>query len=536
MANAIGGTVQLDRDVVKIVREPNKVEQPAGADIEPTDSPEVVLARDETSSQKRFDKALVGGFAWTAGVKWISQVLTWGMTLIIARLLQPSDYGLIGMAAIYLGLVQLLSEFGLGTAIITIRDLTDDQVSQLNTLSLLVGVVCFAASVAVAIPVAHFFRAPKLPMVIVVMSIAFLVSAFSTIPYSLLQKDMRFKVLAVMDASQSIIQAICTLILALLGFGYWALVIGNLSLSFATASLTLIWRRQRFAWPRVATLREPLLFSRHIIVGRLSWYAYDNSDFMIAGRVLGQAPLGAYTLAWTLAHAPIEKLTVLVNRVTPSIFSAVQNDHAALRRYLRTITGGLALIIFPATLGMALVANEFVRLALGAKWVGVVLPLELLALHALIRSNVILVSPVLNAIRATRFMMWLSVANLVILPVSFYIGSRWGTGGIAGVWVIVFPLLQIPVYWRLFRGIQMTTKEYVGALWPALSACALMAAAVIAIKHFLNPTWPNYVRFAVEVLAGIFVYALALVSMHRERLVALVRSLKSLRGQAAQTS
>ena len=342
-----------------------------------------MLARDETSSQKRLDKALVGGIAWTRDDEMDQPGFNLGDDTIVARLLQPSDYGLIGMAAISLGLVQLFSEFGLGTAIITMRDLTDDQVSQLNTLSLLLGVVCFAVSVAVAIPVGALFqsaRAPdgdrrdehRIPSVRVQHD-----SILSS------SEGHAVQVLAVMDASQSIIQAICTLVLAFLGFGYWALVIGNLSLSLATTSLTLIWRRQRFAWPRVATLREPLLFSWHIIVGRLSWYVYDNSDFMVAGRVLGQAPLGAYTLAWTLAHAPLEKLTVLVNRVTPSVFSAVQNDHAALRRYLRTITGGLALIIFPATLGMALVANEFVRMVLGAKWVGVVLPLELLALARL---------------------------------------------------------------------------------------------------------------------------------------------------------
>src|SRR6202011_198004 len=100
----------------------------------------------------------------------------------------------------------------------------------------------------------------------------------------------------------------------------------------------------------------------------LSWYAYEDSDFIVAGRVLGEAPLGAYTLAWTLAHAPLEKLTTMVNRVTPSFFAVIQSDVVAIRRYVRNITGGLALIIFPATLGMALVAPEFVNLVLGSKW------------------------------------------------------------------------------------------------------------------------------------------------------------------------
>lgn len=487
------------------------------------------VQRIQPSKGANLDKVLASGVVWTAAVKWISQIATWAITLVVARLLAPSDYGLVGMATIYLGLVTLFSEFGLGTAIITLRDITDDQISQLNTLSLVLGFVGFAISAAVAIPVGKFFRAPGLPLVVIVMSIGFVVSAVRTVPYALMQKDMRFKLLAVIDGLQVIIQAIFTLVLAFLGFGYWALVLGNLSLSVAATGLTLIWERQRFAWPRFSTLREPLLLSWHIIVGRLSWYVYDNSDFIVAGRVLGQAPLGAYTLAWTLAHVPLEKLTVLVNRVTPSVFAAVQSDFSALRRYLRTITGGLALVIFPVTLGMALVAGEFVGMALGQKWEGAVLPLELLAIHALIRSNVILLAPVLNVVGEARFAMWNNLAALVILPVSFYIASRWGTEGIAGVWVVVYPLIAFPLYWRLFRKIQMSTKEYMGAIWPALSGCILMAIAVEVMKRLLSPALPLYVRFSSEILLGAVVYGLALISMHRQQLSSVFKLVQSFR-------
>src|SRR6202030_3350673 len=132
-------------------------------------------------------------------------------------------------------------------------------------------------------------------------------------------------------------------------------------------------------------------------------------------------------------QAPLEKLSTFVNRITPSIYAAVQSDYPSLRRYLRHISGGLALVIFPAVLGIALIAPEFVDFALGSKWVGVVLPLQLLCVHALIRSNVILLTPVLNVVGEQRFAMWNSLYSMIILPVAFYISSRWGTAGIAGV-------------------------------------------------------------------------------------------------------
>ena len=512
--------------------EPNTVLPPEGAKSEAIGTPELLPVPEDTINHKALDKALAGGVAWSAGAKWITQVLTWGMTVIVARLLQPSDYGLIGMAAISLGIVQLLSEFGLGTAIITMRDLNDDQISQLNTVSLLSGLAGLALSVALAIPIGEFFRAPQLPPIIIVMSIAFVTSAFSIVPNALLQKEMRFKILAIIAGLQGLAQAISTLILAFLGFGYWALVLGNLTFSFAATVLTLVWKRQRFAWPRFSAIRGALVYSWHIIVARLSWYVYNVGDFIIAGRVLGEAPLGNYSLAWTLAHAPLEKLTTMVNQVTPSIFAAVQTDYVALRRYLRNISGALSVAVFPATLGIALVANDLVRVALGQKWIGVVLPLELLALHALFRSNVVLLTPLLNVVGEERFSMWNTIVMLAVLLPSFYIGSHWGTGGIASVWVVVYPFVSLPLFWRLFRKIKMPAGEYIGALWPAISGCILMAAAVEIFKRSRDPRWPLYLDLALEILIGAIVYMLALVLMHRKHLRAFIGLIKNLRDQA----
>ena len=470
------------------------------------------------TSTRNLDKSLVHGVAWTLTVKWLTQGLTWGMTIVSARLLMPSDYGLVGMAAIYINLINLFSEFGIGTAILTMQDLTDYQVSQLNSVSLFLGILGFIISAAAAIPLGKLFRAPNLPLVVVVLSFGFVVSGIRTVPYSLFQKELRFKLLALIEGSQVLIQALVTLILALCGLGYWALVLGILSFSVTPTVLTLIWRRQSFAIPKLSSIRKAVRYSRHVMVGRLCWASFNDSDFIIAGRVLGEAPLGAYTLAWTLAHSPLEKLTNLVNRVTPSVFAKIQEDPDALRRYLRNITGAMALIIFPLTVGMALVAREFVPLILGAKWSGVIVPLELLVLSALVRSNVILLEPLLNAIGEERLLMRTCIVAMFVLPISFYIGSHWGTLGIAAGWVLIYPLTQIPLFLRIFSRIRLTLFEYLAAMWPAISGCAVMAISIEILKHFASDAWPLYVRLAVEVLVGAITYGMILVLLHRNYL------------------
>jgi O-antigen/teichoic acid export membrane protein len=466
----------------------------------------------------KLDKHLAGGIAWSAGAKWSSQILSWASTLVVARLLLPSDFGLVGMAAVYLSLMQNFTEFGFGSAVITLRDLTDDQIAQINAFSVFSGAAGFLISCVAAIPLGWFFRSMQLPAVIVVMSTGFVMSGFRTVPYSLLQRNLSFKLLSIIETVAALAQALGTLILALFGLGYWALILGNIIGAAASTGLNISRCPCGFALPRLRSIGHALKFSWQVLVTRLAWNFYSDADFLVAGRVLGAAPLGAYTLAWNLATLPMEKVSTLLGRVTPALFSAVQTEPAALRRYLRNLTEALALITLPATLGLALTAREFVTLVLGKKWLGVIAPLELLAFYAAFRSIATLLWPILTALRETRFTMWDNLAGAVLLPSAFYAGSRWGTAGIAWAWIVAYPIIAIPLYARTFRRVGMSAREYLGAVRPALNGSIAMTVAVCVLKWVLPPTWPLYVCLVVEVLTGAATYVLVIVAFHRARL------------------
>lgn len=474
------------------------------------------------------DRSLVQGVAWTGGAKWASQVFTLASMLIVARLLTPEDYGLMGMASVYLGLVTLVSEFGLGTAVITLRDLTEDQIAQLNGLAVLFGVGSFAVSCGAAIPLGGFFHAPELPAVVLAMSSTFVITAFKTVPFSLLQRDMRFRSLALVETARAALLAVSMIAFALLGFRYWTLVVGAiLSAGFSTGA-TLALRRHRLAWPQRRSLAHAMTFGSQVLFARLSWYAYSNADFLIAGRILGKAALGAYSFAWTLANIPTEKITSLVSQVTPSVFSAVQKDHAAIRRYLLRITEGLALITFPASLGVALVAPDFVLLALGNKWQGAIAPLQLLALSAGFRYVTPLLSQVLTVLGETRLMMQYGMLCAVVLPTAFYLlGNRWGSVGLALVWTVVFPILVLPAHWRALKLIELSSREYLRAVWPAASASLLMGVAVVAVKWAAGEHLSRALSFSAQVAAGVVVYTLLCIALHGDRLAAFSRVLRA---------
>ncbi len=478
---------------------------------------------------RSLDHSLVQGIAWTGSMKWVSQILTWVGSLFVARLLTPQDYGLVGMAAVYMGFVSLLNEFGLGTVIVTQRDLTNEQVKQLNTFSIFLGLTFFAVSCLASLPLAVFFKTSQLRWVLAAMSTAFVITAFRTVPYAILQRDLQFKTLALIEAIQSLIQAFSMVVFALVGLRYWTLVLGGLV--GTVASTVLVWTRSRqpFAWPQAHSLKRALNFSADVLIARISWYFSSNADFLVAGRVLGKAALGAYTFGWTIANIPLERISTLITRLTPSVFSAVQSELASLRRYLLTLTEGLALITFPISFGVAIVAEELVLVVLGEKWRGVVLPLRLLSAYAGFRSIFILIPQLLVNTGHVKFWKWNCVATTILLPISFYVGSHWGTGGIAAAWIVIHPFVVLPYYWKAFRTIKLSPLEYFKSVLPALWGSLCMGCVVLALKILVAPAWALPFRLGVEILGGVATYLSVLLIYHRPRLTAFHEYLVDLR-------
>ncbi len=289
------------------------------------------------------DRSLARAVAWNSVARSISQVLSWVSTIVVARLLTPYDYGILGMASLYLNLAMFVSQAGIGDAIITLRDLTRRQIAELNTFALFIGIGLVGLTCALAVPIAHFFSAPPLAAVLMVSSIIYAFNAFQVVPRALLQKELRFKLLAAIETVRTFFQILATVIFALLKFKYWSLVIGYVVASGIVGILTLYWKRHEFAKPDISLLRRELTFSRQVIFSRIAWYSYENADFGVAGRVLGGVPLGNYTVAWTISSAPLEKIANLVTGVTPAYFSAIQTDKAELRRYILRLTEVLSL-------------------------------------------------------------------------------------------------------------------------------------------------------------------------------------------------
>ena len=474
------------------------------------------------------DRHLLRSLLWSAGGDWGTQIFTWMGFLVVMRLLTPADFGIAAMANILMPYFGQLTGLGLPRSVIVIRDLTDDQLSQMNTLSVLSATTLFLLGTLIARPFAAFFKTPALAPVFIVACSGLIMSALVAVPNAVLAKQMRFRLLSVLGITCTMTSAIATLALAWLGFGYWALLLGNMISGVIRLVVVFRYRPFRFAWPHFRAIREPLRFGWQISVAVLAMNSYQRLDNFVAGRMLGPAALGFYGNAWEMANVPIEKVASLVTTVIPSYLSVVQDKPAELRRYLRGLTEMIALATFPATIGLSLVAHEFVPIVFGPKWDGMIRPLQVLSGYAAFRSIMALLPKVLTAVGKVRYVMWNELAALVLLPVSFYWGSRWGTAGIAWAWVVAYPFIVLPLYYKTFQTIGMKTGEYLRALRPAVTGTILMIPAVEWVRHSLSPTWSLPLRLFLEVAAGAFVYVAILWLFHRERLVAIIGRVRNL--------
>ena len=448
-----------------------------------------------SQSPTNLDRSLAQGIAWTGGIKWLTQLVSWASTLIVARLITPTDYGLFAMAMVYAGFVQLVNELGLSLAIVQRRDLTTEQIAQLGGLAVLASVIIFVLSLGLAGPVAVFFGEPSVQGIIIALSLTFVMRGVQVVPRSLLARDLEFRRLAWLDAGEAMAWSAVTLTGAYLGLGYWALVWGTVVSGFAVMSVLCVMRPHRVAWPRdLRSIADAVNFGWYVVISQLCWYVYSYADLTIVGRVLGKAALGAYTKGSDVASIPVDRVSAMVGQVTPAVFSAAQDDPSALRRYLLGLTEGLALVTFPVSVGLALVADVFVLTVLGERWRPAIVPLRLLGLYGGFRSIINLLPQMLIATGHAKLNMKLNVLTAIALPVVLYLGARWaGITGVALGWVIGYPLITIPSFFRhTLRILDMRAPDYLRALWPAGSAAVGIAVVVLALRAVIPDTWSGW--------------------------------------------
>ena len=478
----------------------------------------------------KLDRIFAGGLAWSAAAKSVTQLLSWASVLIAARLLSPADFGLTGMAGAFVGITNVLAEFGIGSAVLQMQELERDVLAQIHAFACLLCTGIFLAGEAVSPAIAAFFKSEHLLPVLLVNNITFVITGFQQVPMALLQRDMDYRRLSLSDAAMAGVQAVVTIAGALAGFRYWALVAGVVAARITGAALNFYWQPIHFRTPHWNQIRIPVRMGGQIAISRLAWSTYTQSDGIVVGRMLGGSLLGIYQMALTLASAPAEKISTLIMRAAGPLFAKIQNDQALVRRYFLIIAETIALLVLPLMLGLAVVAPDAIEVLLGSKWAAAAAPLVWLSLFVAVRSMGTLSDQVLVSLRQTRFTMSMSLLNLAVMPVAFWLASRWGLNAVSAAWLILSPVTIFPLILKLARSARIGFRDIFAALMPALVGTCAMLIAVAGVRVFQAGN--AYTRLVTQLCVGAAAYSLVLMVPFRAKVLRYIRFLRSLRQPA----
>jgi O-antigen/teichoic acid export membrane protein len=447
------------------------------------------------------------------------QMLSFISTLLVARWLSPGDYGLMALVGIWTGAITMVADMGLGRAIIQFEDVQDGELQSCFWFTLTTTGVAYASLYALAPTIAGWFDSAQLTDVMRVTSATILLFAFRLVPDAMLRKRLELDKIAKAEMISALASIPVMLLLAWNGAGVWALVFGSV-VQAVVASAALIaygpwWPRWQFSGGRI---RAMLRFSVSAIGASLGWSVYSQLDSVIVGKLTNEQTLGVYAMAKQLAIMPVTKISAVVNQLAAPVMARLQDDQARLRNSLLRLVRLVTCVTLPLSVGLGLVADDLIPVALGDRWAAVVPLFQVFCIYALIHSVEVLLPPVLFARYRSDFMLKWTAALLVVMPVSFVVGGQWnGAMGVALALVLVYPLVMGWMAREALKEVNLSANEMLGQLMPVVVPSVVMAIAVATVQWTIpaNTFGPHLIRLLAAGSVGIIVYAGAVATMRR---------------------
>jgi teichuronic acid exporter len=445
--------------------------------------------------------ALSWSFLESAGVQGVRFVLG----IVLARLLFPEQFGLIGMLTIFIAVAQSFLDSGFGAALIRKRDPTPTDVCSIFYFNIVVGLVA-AGILCLAAPwIAAFYNQPILTPLTWALSLTIVINSFGLIQSTILTKQIDFSTQNKTNMIASVLAGIIAVTLAATGFGVWSLVIQQISRTLLqTVFLWFVnaWRPALLF--SLKSMREMFRFGSRLLVSGLLDQIFGNMYFLVIGKLFSATDLGFYTRAETFQAAASQSLSTIVGRVTFPVFSAIQDDLARLKRGLKRALTILVLVNFPIMIGLALIARPLVLVLLTDKWAECIPYLQLLCGVGLLFPLHPINLNVLIALGRSDLFLRLKIINMVMIVINIAITWRWGISAmIYGMIVNSF----ISYYLNSsYTGdlIGYPIREQLRDIFPYLVITALMGVVVYAAG--LLPFAKQWTMLFVQITTGIIIY------------------------------
>jgi teichuronic acid exporter len=425
--------------------------------------------------------------------------------IILARLLFPEQFGLIGMLMVFFAVTQTFLDSGFGDALIQKREVTQNDLCSIFYFNIVVGMLAAGLLCMVAPFIAAFYKQPILTLLTRALSLTIVINSFGMIQGTILNKQINFKTQTKVSLIAGLPSGIIGIILAATGFGVWSLVVQQISSAlFRTVSLWIFnpWRPVLVFSFRA--LREMFGFGSRMLFSSLLNQIFDNIYLVVIGKLFSAMDLGFFTRAKTLQSLPTQMLPEVVSRVTFPVFSSIQDDQDRLKRGCKRILATLALVNFPIMIGLLVTAHPLVTVLLTEKWAPSIPYLRLLCIVGLLYPLTSINLNVLQALGRSDLFLRLAIIKKLLIVINIVITWHWGiTAMIYGMIVLSIIGYYLNTY---YSGILIgyPILEQLRDLFPYLVTAIFMGFSVSAIG--LIPFSSNWLILLVQITGGIVIY------------------------------
>jgi len=438
---------------------------------------------------------------WYTTVPFTIHFVRFANSILLARLLAPSDFGIIGIITVILYYCDSFSDFGFGKAIIQRKKIDRSHYVSYFSFNILVSLMFFLSAQVFSGYISSFYEIPELALAIQVFSVLFLITAVSAGAKIKLKRNLNFKLLAIIDGLKVALQMATSLTLALNGFGFWS-IISAMLLSNLFALILLLHVAEytpKFSFD-LRPLKNLLHFGLWDFIGAQFKIIGDSADKLIIGKILGVSDLGYYDKALGLARMPNDQISIRLSHISFSSFSRIQNDKDDLEKYFFKIIILNATILLPIFVGLIWVSDSFTLVLLGEKWLPMVPSLQIFAASFVFTS---LSNPVVAMNQAIAKVKHQALIQIVLTIFLVFGLLKFSVLGIESAALIILAfnfLMFITSYTLLNSTLKFGWGKMVVNLLPPVSIVLGMSLALYALSLFSglkDDLW--YLLFAIVV-------------------------------------
>jgi lipopolysaccharide exporter len=436
-------------------------------------------------------KVLQGGF-WVIAIRLAGGAFSFVRLLVLARLLAPSDFGMLGLALLALSIFSTASFLGFQAALIQKKENVDPYLNTAWTIEMLRSFLLFFLVFLAAPLIADFFKNPEAARLIRVLAFLFILRGASNIGIIRFNKELEFHKQFLFSFLSSLTDMAVAIICAFLLRNAWALVFGVLAGNIASLALSYALCPYRPKWELdLKKARELFSFGRWVWGSTALSFLTTNGDDILVGRMLGTAALGFYQMAYRLSNTPATEITQVISQVTFPAYSKFQDNLPRVRESFLRVLGHTAFLAFPLSALIFVLAGDFTRVFLGAKWLPVVLPTQVLVAAGLMRALVATAGPVYYAMGKPNTDTRWQMARFMALAVFIYPCTlRWGLAGASVAVLISTLVITLGLGKELTKMIEYRFSGLMKTLFfPFLSSLAA-AGAVSACKLIFGASGP----------------------------------------------